>query len=76
MTAYQSAILGYIRENGSITKKQAVALIGHAYFHNAAFHVGNVLTRMVRANMIQRKSQGVYVPTKAEVQNVIQTTIF
>ena len=74
MTAYQAAILGYIRENGSITKKQAVALIGHAYFHNAAFHVGNVLTRMVRANMIQRKIQGVYIAFEAK--NVVQPTIF
>jgi hypothetical protein len=59
--------MGAIRKSGSITKKEAVALIGHHYYCNAPFHVGNVLSRMVNAGMIRHIKNGLFTsPSKGK----------
>lgn len=59
MTTYQKEIIDFARNNGNeITKKQAVDLIGGAYYCNASKHVGDVLSRMVKANFLIRIKPG------------------
>jgi len=71
MTPKQSAIMGAIRKSGSITKKEAVALIGRDYYCNAPFHVGNVLSRMVNAGMIRRVKNGLFTSHNKGVQRTL-----
>jgi hypothetical protein len=59
-TPKPQAILEYLRDHETITKKEAVVLIGGSYYCNAAFHVGNVLSRMVKSRLIARIKPGLY----------------
>ncbi len=43
-----------------ITKKQAVELLRHCYYSNAAFYVGNSLSRMVKSGILERVKPGHY----------------
>ena len=77
MTPNQKKILNAIRERGRLTKQEACELI--PYYHNTEKHVGDVLTRMVRAGLIKRESRGVYVlglGVRPEVKIEIQTDLF
>ncbi len=56
----QKSILEHITQNGSITKKKAVELIGHNYYHNASKYVGEVLSRMVNRKLIKRIKPGLF----------------
>lgn len=59
MTDKQKALLVYARANDNkITKKEAVKLIGHHYYHNASKYVGEILSRMVNAGTLTRIKQG------------------
>lgn len=58
-TPKQAAILKFLQEHPTMTKAQAVELIGD-YYYNADFHVGDTLSRMVARGMIIRVSKGVY----------------
>jgi predicted transcriptional regulator of viral defense system len=61
LTSHQRAIIAEAKRNGGhITKAQAVALIGSAYYCNAENHVGSVLSRMVKAGMLERTNPGVF----------------
>ena len=61
LTDNQKAIINKAKENdGQITKKEAVELIGGNYYCNAGKHVGDVLTRMVKSGLLERIKIGVY----------------
>ncbi len=55
----QQIIIDYIRKHGAITKKQAIPLID-TYYMNSAFHVGNILSNMVKRGYIKRIKNGVF----------------
>ena len=51
----------YLNANGGkITLDQAVDLIGASYYSNERFHVGNVLSRMVKSQKLTRIRPGVF----------------
>ena len=61
LTPHQKAIVSEANRNGGqITKAQAVGLIGGAYYINAETHVGSVLSRMVKAGLLERTRPGVF----------------
>ncbi len=61
LTSHQRAIIAEAKRNGGhITKAQAVALIGSAYYCNAENHVGTVLSRMVKSGLLERIKPGVF----------------
>ncbi len=45
---------------GTITKAEAVALIGDRYYRHADKYVGDILSRMVDAGMLTRVKPGVF----------------
>lgn len=49
-----------VLNGGVITKSEAVAAIGHLYYCNAGHHVGEVLSRLVKAGRMKRTLRGVY----------------
>lgn len=60
MTDKQIQVFDYVRSNGQITKQQAVELIGKSYYCNADKHVGDVLSRMVKAGLLKRIKPGLF----------------
>lgn len=62
MTDKQKSIIGFALKNGDkITKKEAVQLIGSCYYCNASKHVGDVLSRMVKAGLLERVKAGTFI---------------
>lgn len=60
LTPKQTAVLEYAHKNGGqITKQEAMGLID-THYSNGAFHVGNVLSRMVKARLLIRLNPGVF----------------
>lgn len=59
MTDKRKELLNLARQ-GQFTKKQAVEIVGGSYYCNASFHVGNILSRMVKAGMLRRVKNGVF----------------
>lgn len=60
MTDKQQMVFDYVRSNGQITKQKAVELIGKIYYCNADKHVGDVLSRMVKAGLLKRIEPGLF----------------
>lgn len=61
MTHQQKAIIAMCQANGGdLTKKQVVEQYGHEYYANGAFHIGNILSRMVNSGMLIRVKRGVF----------------
>lgn len=59
MTPNQKKIIAFAMQNNRhITKKQAVELLGHCYYCNPSFHVGNTLSRMVKSGILARVKPG------------------
>jgi hypothetical protein len=71
MTPKQREIRNFAFKNGGITKAQAVELLKGDYYCNAAFHVGNVLSRMVNAGILVRVKRGVFEVAKPEYITII-----
>ena len=61
LTPEQKAILAFARNvGGSFTKGEAVKEFGSEYYHNGAKHVGDRLSRMVNAGLLEREAKGRY----------------
>jgi len=60
MSPKQNAVIRFLRENHELTLNQAVDLIGKDVYANARFHVGNVLSNMVKRKMIIRVKPGLF----------------
>lgn len=74
MTDKQRKIVEFARQNNNqITKKQACELI--PFYHNTQKHVGDILTRMVRSNMLKRIKNGLYELSSGQKEAKQQTTI-
>lgn len=56
----QANILQLLHENGTMKKSEIVAKCGFYYHCNDAFHIGNILGRMVKNGTIERVKKGVY----------------
>ena len=56
----QQKVLDYLEANGQITLGEAVMIIGRDYYCNERFHVGQVLSRMVKRGLIKRVSRGLF----------------
>jgi predicted transcriptional regulator of viral defense system len=56
----QSVILAALRQRERLTLSEAVELIGGDIYTNQAFHVGNILSRMVKRGMIRRIKPGLF----------------
>lgn len=63
MSPKQEKIMAFFRQAEGIvlTTKQAVELIGGDIYHNAAKHVGNVLSNMVCKGWIERAGKGRFI---------------
>lgn len=62
MSPKQSKIMEHLRRNSSIDLATAVELIGGDIYTNKKFHVGNVLSNMVKRGMINRVKPGLFEP--------------
>lgn len=61
LTAEQKAILAFARSvGGPFTKAEAVKEFGREYYHNGSKHVGDRLSRMVNAGLLEREAKGRY----------------
>lgn len=83
MTQQQKQIIRAAQERGGrITKKEVVEMFGGNYYCNAAFHVGNILSRMVNAGLLVREKPGIFVIGSGKEKQVRsevienQTTLF
>ena len=56
----QFEIVEAIKKHGHITKKEAVEIVGKNIYCNADFHVGNILSNMVKKGMIKRLKPGIF----------------
>lgn len=75
MTDKQRKIVEFARSNNNqITKKQACALI--PFYHNTQKHVGDVLSRMVKLNMLKRIKNGLYELSSGQKEIVKQSQMF
>lgn len=60
MTIYQFIVFKAVLANGSITKKEAIALIKGDYNKDSADSVGHLLSRMVSRRLLIRVKGGTY----------------
>jgi hypothetical protein len=61
LTPQQQAILALARENGgTLTSKQVHDKFIHNYHCNGEEHLGRMLARMVKANLLVRERPGVF----------------
>jgi len=56
----QRAVIEHLRKAGQITLTEAVCLIGRDIYANQKFHVGNVLSNMVKRGLLMRVKPGVF----------------
>jgi len=59
LTKHQRSIIRYIGDK-EVSKKDIVTKYRHWYYHNASFHIGNVLSRMVNSDKLIRVRKGYY----------------
>ncbi len=61
MTPDQKKILDFAhRQGGYFTKAEAVREFGEKYYHNGEKYVGDRLSRMVSAGLLEREAKGRY----------------
>lgn len=69
MTEKQKAVINYCLSHGNrITKKEAMTIIDDHYA-NGDKHVGETLSRMVKAGMLIREKPGVFLLGKGKRNN-------
>lgn len=69
MTTDQAKIIAWARSvGGQFTKREAVAKFDH-YYHNGGKYVGERLSRMVDAGLLERVSPGRYKVGKGKKSN-------
>jgi len=56
----QAVLLTEIRKTGRLSLQRAVDLVGGDIYHNERFHVGNILSRMVKRGRIRRVKPGLF----------------
>lgn len=77
MTPKQKQIFDFATKNeNQITKKQAVALIGGHYYYNAPKHVGDILSRMVKSQLLKRIKNGIFEINKNTLQDENQLSLW
>ena len=61
MTPEQKEIIAFAQKNGGeFTKRQLVEAIGNNYYCNGEKHLGDRLSRMVNAQLLERVKPGVF----------------
>jgi len=82
MTADQCTIYNFVQSKGEATKAEISEIADH-YYCNGEKHVGDRLSRMVNAGLLERVKPGVFrvgkgkeKATKVEPENENQTTLF
>lgn len=60
MSPKQSVIIHYLRDHQDINLGKSIELIGGNIYCNERFHVGNILSNMVKRGMIVRVKRGVF----------------
>ena len=61
MTPEQRTIYEFVRTKGEATKREITAIADH-YYCNGEKHVGDRLSRMVKAGLLIRVKKGVFKP--------------
>lgn len=78
LTPHQKTVMNLLHKNGGIvTKTQVCEVI--TFYCNTEKHVGNILSRMVKANLLKREKPGVFIKSsgiKQEDKDPNQTEIF
>ena len=81
MTPDQRKIINFIQSKGTATKAEIVAFDGGQYYRNADKYIGDRLSRMVNAGILERVKPGVFKigsgkKSGTEPVNENQTTLF
>lgn len=78
----QAEIVAFIRGKESVTKKEIVDRFLHWHYTNEAFHIGNILSNMVKRGVLKRIKRGVFkignnsANTDLSLNNPDQTKLF
>lgn len=56
----QAEVMRLLRERGTLTLDDAVAIFGKRIYHNASAHIGARMSRMVDRGLIVRVKPGVF----------------
>jgi predicted transcriptional regulator of viral defense system len=56
----RTLLFRHFKNAESFTKDDAVQIIGKYYYCNQRFHVGNILSRLVKGGALKRLKQGRY----------------
>lgn len=73
LSARQQSILAYLKTVETATLDEIVKNVPIYYYANSKFHIGNILRRLVKSNIITRIKKDVY---SFEISNIktIQTS--
>jgi hypothetical protein len=56
-------------QGGRVSKATIVAKLGRYYYHNAAFHLGNVISRLIKTGKLERVAKGIYQRRQVDRRN-------
>jgi predicted transcriptional regulator len=60
MTSKQREVLNYLLKVGEATKEEIYENVSFGYYYNHGKHLGELLSRMVKSNLITRVRRGKY----------------
>lgn len=60
LSAHQAEVLRYLQTVPEANKDNIYINVSFGYYHNWQKHLGDVLTRMVKAGLIDRARRGIY----------------
>ena len=76
LSSKQAMIVKFIG-NDTYKKSEITAKFKHWYFHNADFHIGQVLSRLVNRKVLEKPKRGYYKKRgKPVVEDPNQLTLF
>jgi hypothetical protein len=72
----QQTVIDHLSKHPTMTLSDAVELIGRDVYANKRFHVGCVLTRMIKRKLIVRLKRNCYALARENPQNLDQLPLW
>ncbi len=76
LTQHQQTIFTYLKGVESATLDEITKAVPINYYCNAKFHIGNILSRMVKAKIIVRVKKGTYALKRIRQPETSQIGLF